>query len=137
MATSRTSGACTRVLAALRARYPELIIENCSGGGNRLDLGMLQYTDVGWMDDVSGPSAHVRHNLEGLGAVFPPRYLLSFVMDDPAEPIHEATDMPLYFRSRMAGVLGLSLRGAEFGEDDVADMSTGDRALQAPARHGP
>ena len=111
------------LLAALRARYPEMAIENCSGGGNRLDLGMLQYTDVGWMDDVSAPSAHVRHNLQGLGAVFPARYLLSFVMDDQAEPIHEAADLPLYFRSRMAGVLGLCFRGAEFAEDELADMS--------------
>ena len=111
------------VLAALRERYPDLIIENCSGGGSRLDLGMLRYTDVAWMDDVSGPSTHVRHNLEGLGTVFPPRYLLSFVMDDPSEPIHRASDMPLYFRSRMAGALGLSLIGAEFGEEDLSSMS--------------
>lgn len=111
------------LLATLRERYPDLLIENCSGGGNRLDLGMLRYTDVGWMDDVSGPSVHVRHNLEGLGTVFPSRYLLSFVMDDPAEPIHGAVDLPLYFRSRMAGVLGLSLRGAEFPEDDASEMA--------------
>jgi alpha-galactosidase len=111
------------VLDALRARYPDLLVENCSGGGNRLDLGMLRHTDAGWMDDVTSPSAVVRHNLEGLGTVFPPRYLLSFVMDDATEPIHEAADMPLYFRSRMAGALGLSVIGAEFGEDDHSGMS--------------
>ena len=111
------------LLAELRARYPDMTIENCSGGGNRLDLGMLRYTDVAWMDDVTGPSAHVRHNLQGLAAVFPPRYLLSFVVDDPAEPIHQAADMPLYFRSRMAGALGISLIGAEFAENDLTDMA--------------
>ena len=111
------------LLAALRARYPDMAIENCSEGGNRLDLGMLRYTDVGWMDDVTAPSARVRHNLQGLGTVFPTRYLLSFVMDDPAEPIHQASDLPLYFRSRMAGALGMTLRAAEFPEDELADMS--------------
>lgn len=110
------------LLAALRARFPDLLIENCSGGGHRLDLGMLRYTDAGWMDDDTGPSAHVRHNLQGLGAVFPAHYLLSFVIDDPAELIHEAADMALYFRSRMPGVLGLTLIGAEFGEHDTAQM---------------
>jgi alpha-galactosidase len=110
------------VFARLRDRYPDLVVENCASGGNRLDLGMLQYTDVAWMDDVSGPSAHVRHNLGGLGTVFPPAYLLSFVMDDPAEPIHDAADMSLYFRSRMPGVLGLSIRGAEFGDADREAM---------------
>src|SRR5262249_12046275 len=49
------------VLAELRARYPDLLIENVSGGGNRLDFGMLRYTDAAWMDDRTSPSAVVRH----------------------------------------------------------------------------
>ena len=111
------------VLARLRARFPELVIENCAEGGNRLDPGMLQFTDAAWMDDVTSPSAHVRHNLQGLGAIFPPAYLLSFVKDDPAELVHNASDMPFYFRSRMPGILGLSLRGEEFGDDDTEAMA--------------
>ena len=111
------------VLARLRAQFPDLIIENCAEGGNRLDPGMLQFTDTAWMDDVTSPSSHVRHNLDGLGAIFPPAYLLSFVKDDPSEPIHGAADMPFYFRSRMSGVLGLSLRGEEFGDADRQSMT--------------
>jgi alpha-galactosidase len=112
-----------RVLADLRARYPDLQIENVSGGGNRLDLGMLRYSDVAWMDDRSAPSVHVRHNIEGLAEVFPPAYLLSFVMDHPEEPMHDAEDYPLYFRSRMAATLGLCFRTAGFGEDEVEQMT--------------
>jgi hypothetical protein len=55
--------------------------------------------------------------------VFPPAYLLSFVIDHAQEPIHEAADMPLYFRSRSIGVLGMTFRGAEFGEDDRRQMA--------------
>lgn len=110
------------VLATLRERYPNLVIENCAGGGNRMDFGMLQYTDTAWMDDESAPSEHVRHNLEGLSALFPSEYLLSFVMDHPDEPIHGATDPAYTFRSRLPGVLGMSLRGAEFGDADLAAM---------------
>ena len=91
-------------------RYPDLLIENVSGGGNRLDVGMLRYTDVAWMDDRTAPSVHVRHNIEGLSAVFPPAYLLSFVTDHDAEPLHDAPDLSLYFRSRMVGALGLCFR---------------------------
>ncbi|MDO8836450.1 MAG: alpha-galactosidase [Vicinamibacterales bacterium] len=126
------------LLDRLRARYPDLIVENCAAGGNRLDLGILQYTDVAWMDDVSGPSAHVRHNLAGLGAVFPPAYLLSFVMDDPAEPIHGAADMSMYYRSRMPGVLGVSIRGAEFGDADREAMQREIelyKSMRSPAGH--
>jgi alpha-galactosidase len=111
------------LLEELRRRYPDLAIENVSGGGNRLDLGMLRYSDVGWMDDRTAPSAHVRHLLGGLSAMFPPAYLLSFVMDHEAEPLHGAADFPLYFRSRMTGILGLCFRTEEFGESDSAQMT--------------
>ena len=64
-ARQRRSTTCSRTL---RERYPNLLIENVSGGGNRLDFGMLRYTDAAWMDDRTAPSVHVRHNLEGLSA---------------------------------------------------------------------
>src|SRR5262245_32999407 len=111
------------MLSGVRARYPDLQIENVSGGGNRLDVGMLRYTDVAWMDDRTAPSAHVRHNIEGLSAVFPPAYLLSFVTDHDGEPLHDAPDLPLYFRSRMVGALGLCFRTSELSEEDAARIA--------------
>jgi alpha-galactosidase len=110
------------LLGTLRDRYPNVMFENVSGGGNRLDLGMIRYSDIAWMDDRTAPSAHVRHNVEGLGVVFPPAYLLSFVTDDDTEPIHESPDLSLYVRSRMAAALGLCFRGDELAEADVAGM---------------
>ena len=112
-----------QVLDTLRAQYPDLLIENVSGGGNRLDFGMLRYSDVAWMDDRTTPSVHVRHNLEGLATAFPPAYLLSFVMDHDGEPLHDAPDLPLYFRSRMGGALGLCFLTADLSEDDAAQVS--------------
>ncbi len=103
----------TSVLQALRQRYPEMRIENCSGGGNRLSLDLLEWTDLGWMDDRSAPSSRVRHNLEGLSAAFPPAYLYSFVMQHDAEPMADTPDLSWLFRSRMPGALGLSWRGGE------------------------
>src|SRR6266851_1392240 len=111
------------MLSALRDQYPDLQIENVSGGGNRLDVGMLRYSDVAWMDDRTAPSVHVRHNVEGLSVVFPPAYLLSFVTDHDTEPLHDAPDMALYVRSRMTGALGLCFRGDELSEADAAQMS--------------
>jgi alpha-galactosidase len=111
------------VLATLRERYPSVIFENVSGGGNRLDLGMVRYSDVAWMDDRTAPSAHVRHNVEGLSAVFSPAYLLSFVTNHDTEPLHESPDLSLYVRSRMASALGLCFRGDELSEADAASFA--------------
>ncbi len=111
------------ILQTLRDRYPSLQIENVSGGGNRLDVGMLRYSDVAWMDDRTAPSVHVRHNVEGLSAVFPPAYLLSFVTDQDREPLHDAPDLSLYFRSRMVGALGLCFRTGDLTSDDQANIA--------------
>jgi alpha-galactosidase len=111
------------VLTTLRERYPTVMFENVSGGGNRLDLGMIKYTDVAWMDDRTAPSAHVRHNVEGLSVVFPPAYLLSFVTNHDTEPVHDSPDLSLYIRSRMASALGLCFRGAELSEADAANFA--------------
>jgi alpha-galactosidase len=107
------------MLGDLRARYPDMEIENCSQGGNRLDLGMMRYTSAAWMDDRTFPSVHVRHNLEGLMTVFPPAYLLSFVMGAIDEPLSaDAADLALYTRSRMPGILGLSYRASDLSDAD-------------------
>ena len=117
------------ILDELRRRYPELLIENVSGGGARLDFGMLAFTDTAWMDDRTSPASHVRHNLEGLTFAFPPAYLLSFVIDDDGEPIAGAEDLPLLMRSRTPGILGLTYR------TDLLDAGTAELLKQQIAEY--
>ena len=121
------------ILDALRRRYPDLLIENVSGGGTRIDFGMLAYTDVAWMDDRTSPASLVRHNLEGLTFAFPPAYLLSFLIDADGEPIAGAEDLPLLARSRMPGVLGLTYR-TELLDDDTAALLSGQIAQYKTVR---
>ena len=111
------------LLDELRRRYPSLLIENVSGGGARIDFGMLAYTDAAWMDDRTSPSEHVRHNIEGLTFAFPPAYLLSFLIDGENEPVAGAYDLPLYVRSRGAAVLGLTYRSDSLDDDTAALLS--------------
>ena len=112
------------ILAELRDRYPDLLIENVSGGGNRLDFGMLPYSDTAWMDDHTSPSSHVRHNIEGLGTFFPPAYLLSFAIDDENESLVNG-DVPLYLRSRAAGILGMTYVSDTLPEQTIAALRDG------------
>jgi alpha-galactosidase len=105
-----------RLLETLRQRFPELLIENCAGGGNRIDLGLARFTDAGWMDDRTTPSAHVRHNFHGLASMLPPSYLLSYVMAAEGESLDTQGDVALLTRSRMGGVLGLAYSADEVSE---------------------
>jgi len=110
------------ILATLRSRFPDLLIENSSGGGNLLDFGMTAFADVAWMDDRTTPGVHVRHNLEGISAALPPAYLLSFVMDGEDEPLSGNDDLALMVRSRTPGVLGLAFRSEHVGDDTGAAL---------------
>ncbi len=64
----------TQALDALRARYPQLIVENCSSGGMRLDLTMLAHTDVSFLSDPD-ESAHSLQVFLGLSFLPPERLL--------------------------------------------------------------
>jgi alpha-galactosidase len=98
-----------RLLDAIRERYPHLTIENCSGGARRLDAELLTRTDANWMDDRTAPAARVRHHLQILSTVVPPSALLSYLMGTEEETIGAARDLALLARSRMPGVLGLTV----------------------------
>ena len=39
------------ILCQLRQKHPNVIFESCSGGGGRVDLGVMRYVDQFWMSD--------------------------------------------------------------------------------------
>ncbi len=43
------------ILDELRAKHPGVEIESCSGGGGRVDLGILPHTDEVWTSDNTDP----------------------------------------------------------------------------------
>lgn len=49
-----------RLLDELRSRHPRLEIETCSGGGGRVDLGILERTDRVWASDCNDPVERAR-----------------------------------------------------------------------------
>ncbi|MEV5069886.1 alpha-galactosidase [Microbacterium sp. LMI12-1-1.1] len=49
-----------RLLDELRTRHPRLEIETCSGGGGRVDLGILDRTDRVWASDCNDPVERAR-----------------------------------------------------------------------------
>jgi len=119
------------LLHALRDRYPDMLVEDSAGGGSRLDFGWLRYSDVAWMDDRTAPSAAVRHNLEGVTAVFPPSYLLSFVIDHEEESIFDGADVPLYLRSRWPGILGMTCKTPTLPDSLFTNLGVAIQTYQA------
>lgn len=109
-----------KVMDSLRRRFPSLILENCAGGGHRMDYGLLRRTQVGWVSDDTWPSRRVRHHLAGTAWAFPLSYLNSWVVPSEEEPITKGMtveEVRYIFRSRMLGAFGISARISDWPED--------------------
>jgi alpha-galactosidase len=109
----------------LRARYPDMEIEDCASGANRLSLDMLAYTDESWVSDRTSPSSRVRHNLEGLIDIFPAPYLLTFAIQTTDEQmIDDPTfDLATTMRSRMPGAFGMSVLTGGMSDGTRAELA--------------
>ncbi|MGB3329587.1 MAG: alpha-galactosidase [Thermomicrobiales bacterium] len=102
------------VMDRLRDRFPDLIIENCAGGGTRMDYAIARHTHTAWLNDASAPAQRSRFHNAGAGFVYPPEMLNAWVMEWPFEALKEQDQAEDFLRtvvrSRMLGALGLSCR---------------------------
>ncbi len=101
------------VLDYIRAEYPDLIVENCASGGNRMDFALLRRTDVAWLSDQTDPSYRVRYHMFGASYPFPPEYLNSWLVESYWEHLGDVANNPdllrSWLQSRMMGAFGISV----------------------------
>jgi len=113
----------------LLARYPQLTLECCAGGGNRLDLGSMRRTHCCWFNDnMTHP--HISHAMQLSANVFLPAYYLGASLGWPlkgrwkgmrALENHPDAELPgLSFLSRMAGEFFLQGRIADWSDEQRA-----------------
>lgn len=68
-------------LDEVRARHPRLVIENCSSGGLRFDLGILSHTHTNWLSDEVAPLPSVQLAW-GCGMEFSPEVCNHWMVGD-------------------------------------------------------
>jgi len=93
------------VIDRLRAKYPALEIESCSGGGGRVDLGILQRVEQVWTSDNTEAFDRLRIQ-EGFTFAYAPKVMMDWVTDVPNL---NGRSTPLKFRFLVAlqGSLGI------------------------------
>ena len=70
------------ILERLRAKHPKLEIESCSGGGARVDLGVLKRVDEFWTSDNTEAFDRLRIQ-EGFSYAYAPKVMSAWVTDVP------------------------------------------------------
>ncbi|MGI5412813.1 alpha-galactosidase [Streptomyces chartreusis] len=109
------------LLDRLRATHPGVAFESCSGGGGRIDLGVLGRTDQVWTSDNTDPLDRlaIQH---GFSQIHPARVMAAWVTDSPNAMLNRrASSLRFRFVSAMAGVLGVGGDLARWTEEELAE----------------
>jgi alpha-galactosidase len=125
------------IIDRLRTRHPELEIESCSGGGGRVDLGILQRVDEVWPSDNTDAFDRLRIQ-EGFSQAYPARIMSAWVTDVPNMNTR-STPLAFRFLAAMQGALGIGSNLNKFSEEDstlAANLIAAYKRIRATVQTG-
>ncbi len=115
------------ILAELKKRHPKVELESCSGGGGRVDLGILQYADEVWPSDNTDPFDRLTQQ-DGFTYAYTPQIMMAWVTDSPHWLNKRTTSLEYRMLSSMQGSLGI---GANISKWNDQEMVTAKRLIAA------
>ena len=108
-------------LERLVKRYPDILIEGCSGGGGRFDAGMLYYTPQIWCSDNTDPIDRLEIQY-GTSFIYPISCVGSHVSASPNHQTGRITDLHTRGIAAMAGTFGYELNLNELSEEEKEEI---------------
>jgi alpha-galactosidase len=105
------------IMDRLRKNHPELEIESCSGGGGRIDLGVLRYVDEVWTSDNTEAFDRLQIQ-EGFSQAYAAKFMSAWVTDVP-NANGRSTPLRYRFLVAMQGALGVGSNLNKFTDDDT------------------
>ena len=105
------------ILRRLRERHPKVEIESCSGGGGRVDLGILGLTDEVWPSDNTDPYDRLAIQ-DGFTYAYTPAVMMAWVTDSPNWLNQRSTSLEYRFLSSMQGSLGIGANLTHWNDKD-------------------
>lgn len=110
------------IIDRLRAKYPKLEIEACSGGGGRVDLGILSRVEQVWTSDNT--EAFDRLGIqEGFSYAYAPKTMMAWVTDVP-NMNGRSTSLEYRFLVAMMGSLGIGANLHHWTEKEFSVASS-------------
>jgi alpha-galactosidase len=126
------------ILAELRAKHPRVEIESCSGGGGRVDLGILALTDEVWPSDNTDPFDRLSIQ-DGFSYAYSPGVMMAWVTDSPGWLNQRTTSLAYRFLSSMQGSLGVGANLNHWNDADIAtakDLIAAYKSIRETVQHG-
>lgn len=126
------------ILEELRAKHPSVEIESCSGGGGRVDLGVLRLTEEVWTSDNT--DAFDRLLIQnGFTYAYTPAVMMAWVTDSPTWANHRDLSLQYRFLSSMQGSLGIGANLNKWKDEDFATakrMVSQYKTIRETVQHG-
>ncbi|MDO8686258.1 MAG: alpha-galactosidase [Clostridiales bacterium] len=96
----------------LNEKYPKVTFESCSGGGGRIDLGIMRYADQFWVSDNCNAFDRLQIN-EGYTYAYHAKAMASWVVDGPWK------SFKYRFHCAMMGALGIAMNLNKLTEEEL------------------
>jgi alpha-galactosidase len=106
------------IIDRLRAKHPQLEIESCSGGGGRIDLGILRRVEEVWTSDNTEAFDRLKIQ-EGFSQAYAAKFMSAWVTDVP-NMNGRSTPLQYRFLVAMQGALGIGANLNRWQEQDSA-----------------
>lgn len=106
------------IMDRLRRKHLALEIQSCSGGGARIDAGILGRTDQVWVSDNTD-SFNRLHIQEGFSLAYPARTMEAWVTNVPNEITHGMAPLNLRFDVATRGALGIGSSLDKLSEQEL------------------
>jgi alpha-galactosidase len=104
----------------LRAKHPDVLWENCSGGGGRADIGMLARMDQTWVSDNTDPLDRLRIQF-GYTHAFAAKTMVAWVTDNPEGFNQRITPLSFRFHVASTGTLGIGGDLLKWSESELQE----------------
>jgi alpha-galactosidase len=106
------------IIDRLRAAHPQLEIESCSGGGGRVDLGILRRVEEFWTSDNTEAFDRLKIQ-EGFSQAYAAKFMSAWVTDVP-NMNSRSTPLQYRFLVAMQGALGIGANLNRWSDQDAA-----------------
>ena len=114
-------------------RYPDILIEGCSGGGGRFDAGMLYYSPQIWCSDNTDPIDRLEIQY-GTSFIYPVSSVGSHVSASPNHQTGRVTSLKTRAVTAMAGTFGYELNLNNLSEEEKDEIRSQIKEYKKHAR---
>jgi alpha-galactosidase len=102
----------------LKEEFPDVTLECCSGGGGRVDYGVLRFCEIALASDNHDPLARLLIQ-EGYSYVFPAKTMGSWVTDVPSALTSRSLPLKFMFHMAMMGAMGIQSNILQWDEQEI------------------